>query len=210
MTNPRQLRLALLLSGSGTTLQNLLDLSGAGRLPGQIVCVLSSNHKAYGLNRAQHHGIPTVVVERQATRSRMDFSAALFHECREKQADLVLLAGFLHLLHIPADFANRVMNIHPSLIPAFCGKGFHGLHVHQAVLDAGVKITGCTAHFADNEYDHGPIILQSPVAVADDDDASSLAARVFAEECRVYPAAIQLFAEQRLQVQGRRVRILPW
>ena len=121
--------------------------------------------------------------------------------------DLVCLAGFLQLLVIPPDFSGRVLNIHPSLIPAFCGKGFHGLHIHQAVLEAGVKITGCTVHFADNQYDQGPIVLQQAVAVEDDDTPESLAQRVFAAECQVYPRAIELFAQERLHVEGRRVRI---
>ncbi len=128
---------------------------------------------------------------------------------RQADADLVCLAGFLQLLRIPPDFENRVMNIHPALIPAFSGKGFHGLHVHRAVLEAGVKITGCTVHFADNEYDHGPIILQRAVAVADDDTPESLSARVFAQECAAYPEAIRLFAEGRLRIVGRRVLMRP-
>ncbi|MBC7351484.1 MAG: phosphoribosylglycinamide formyltransferase, partial [Thermogutta sp.] len=106
-------------------------------------------------------------------------------------------------------FENRVVNIHPALIPAFCGQGFYGLRVHQAVLDYGAKITGCTVHFADNLYDHGPIILQRVVPVLDDDTPETLAARVFAEECKAYPEAITLIAEGRVQVEGRKVRILP-
>jgi phosphoribosylglycinamide formyltransferase-1 len=117
------------------------------------------------------------------------------------------MAGFLQLLDIPPDFEHRVMNIHPALIPAFCGKGYHGAHVHRAVLEAGVKVSGCTVHFADNQYDHGPIILQQVVPVKDDDTPESLAARVFEAECTAYPEAIRLFAEGRLEVQGRRVRV---
>src|SRR5262249_13978637 len=124
-------------------------------------------------------------------------------------AGLVCMAGFLQLVQIPDDFAGRVMNIHPALIPAFCGKGFHGRHVHEAVLASGVRGSGCTVHFADNEYDHGPIILQRVVPVLDDDTPEGLAARVFEEECEAYPEAIRLFAEDRLRVEGRRVRVLP-
>ena len=124
-------------------------------------------------------------------------------------ADLVCLAGFLQLVLIPDDFAGRVLNIHPSLIPAFCGKGYHGRAVHEAVLAAGVKITGCTVHFADNEYDRGPIVLQRTVPVLDDDTADTLAARVFAAECEAYPEAIGLFADRRLHIEGRHVRVLP-
>jgi folate-dependent phosphoribosylglycinamide formyltransferase PurN len=117
------------------------------------------------------------------------------------------MGGFLKHVLIPADFEHRVMNIHPGLIPAFCGQGFYGHHVHQAVLDYGVKISGCTVHFADNQYDHGPIILQRTVPVLDEDTPDTLAARIFEQECEAYPEAVRLFAEGRLQVVGRRVRV---
>lgn len=201
------LRLAVLLSGSGTTLQNLLDRSRAGQLPARVVSVVSSSATAGGLTRAQQAGIPAAVVERKSAGSREEFSRRIFDHCRQHQADLVCMGGFLQLVQVPEDFMGRVMNIHPSLIPAFCGKGFHGLHVHQAVLEAGAKVTGCTVHFADNEYDHGPIILQRVVPVRDDDTPEELAARVFAQECEAYPEAIRLFAEGRLHIEGRRVRI---
>jgi formyltetrahydrofolate-dependent phosphoribosylglycinamide formyltransferase len=203
------IRLAVLLSGSGTTLQNLLDHIAAGKLPAQVVCVVGSKSDAYGLTRARNAGIPAFVVERKACASREDFSQRIFDHCRAAAADLVCMAGFLQLVIIPPDFENRVLNIHPALIPAFCGKGFHGLRVHQAVLEAGVKVTGCTVHFADNQYDHGPIILQRAVAVAEDNTPESLQARVFAQECEAYPEAIRLFADGRLHVEGRRVRIGP-
>jgi formyltetrahydrofolate-dependent phosphoribosylglycinamide formyltransferase len=206
MTEP--LRLAVLLSGSGTTLQNLLDHIAAGDLPARVVCVVASNPGAYGLERARAAGIPAFVVERKACASRAEFSRRIFDHCRAAGAGLVCMAGFLQLLEIPADFSERVLNIHPALIPAFCGKGFHGLHVHRAALEAGVRVSGCTVHFADNEYDHGPIILQRVVPVLDDDTPETLAARVFAAECEAYPEAIRLFAAGRLRVEGRRVRWL--
>ena len=202
------LRLAVLLSGSGTTLQNLLDRCARGELPAAVAVVVSSNAAAFGLSRAQGAGVPTHVVERKACASREEFSRRIFDHCRAAGADLVCLAGFLQLLQIPDDFQGRVLNIHPALIPAFCGKGFHGRHVHEAALEAGVKVSGCTVHFADNEYDHGPIVLQRVVEVRDDDDPESLAARVFAQECEAYPEAIRLFAEGRLRIDGRRVRII--
>jgi folate-dependent phosphoribosylglycinamide formyltransferase PurN len=118
------------------------------------------------------------------------------------------MAGFLQIITVPDDFANRVMNIHPALIPAFCGKGYYGHHVHEAALEYGAKISGCTVHFADNHYDHGPIILQRAVPVRDDDTPDSLAARIFEQECAAYPEAIRLFGEGRLRVDGRRVRIV--
>jgi formyltetrahydrofolate-dependent phosphoribosylglycinamide formyltransferase len=202
------LRIGVLLSGSGTTLQNLLDRTGDGRLSGVVIaCVVSSRADAFGLERARKAGVPAFVVERKACASRTEFSKRILDVCRADDVGLVCLAGFLQLLEIPPDFADRVMNIHPALLPAFGGKGYHGLHVHQAALEAGVKVSGCTVHFADNEYDHGPIILQRVVAVADDDTPESLQARVFAQECDAYPEAIHLFAEGRLQIEGRRVRI---
>ncbi|MCS6851530.1 MAG: phosphoribosylglycinamide formyltransferase [Gemmataceae bacterium] len=203
------LRLAVLISAGGTTLQNLLDRIADGRLPARIVRVISSRADAYGLVRAETAGVPTAVVERRRGGTTEEFSRRIFDLCREARADLVCMAGFLQLVHIPGDFAGRVMNIHPSLIPAFCGKGYYGHHVHEAVLAYGAKITGCTVHFADNEYDHGPIILQRPVPVLDDDTPETLAARVFAEECEAYPEAIRLFGAGRLQIEGRRVRVKP-
>jgi formyltetrahydrofolate-dependent phosphoribosylglycinamide formyltransferase len=202
-----ELRLAVLLSGNGTTLQNLIDRIAAGRLRARIVLVVANHVEAFGLIRAEQAGIPTAVVQRKHCSSREEFSQHIFDACREEQADLVCMAGFMQLLTIPDDFRNRVLNIHPSLIPAFSGKGFYGQHVHEAVLAYGVKVSGCTVHFADNQYDHGPIILQRTVPVLDDDTPDSLAARVFEQECEAYPEAIRLFAERRLQIDGRRVRV---
>jgi phosphoribosylglycinamide formyltransferase-1 len=206
---PSSLRLAVLLSGSGTTLQNLLDRSADGRLPAHIVLVVASRHDAFGLRRAERASVPTLVVQRKACASADEFSRRIFDACRQAQAELVCLAGFLQLLPIPADFEGRVLNIHPALIPAFCGKGFYGHHVHEAALAAGVKVSGCTVHFADNQYDHGPIVVQRTVPVLDDDTPDTLAARVFEQECEAYPEAIRLFTEGRLSVEGRRVRIRP-
>jgi folate-dependent phosphoribosylglycinamide formyltransferase PurN len=150
------------------------------------------------------------VITRKSHDSLEAFSAAIFDRCRAVQADLVICGGFLALLKIPSDFTLRVMNIHPSLIPAFCGQGMHGRHVHEAVLARGCKLSGCTVHFLDDNYDHGPIILQRPVPVLDGDTPSSLAARVFAAECRAYPEAIRLYADGLLRVFGGEwVTILP-
>lgn len=206
---PESLPIAVLLSGGGTTLQNLIDRIRQGTLAARIVCVVSSSAKAFGLERARGAGIPAYVIERKACASGGEFSSRILDHCRRHGANLVCMAGFLQLLEVAADFHLRVMNIHPALIPAFCGKGFHGQHVHQAVIESGVKVTGCTVHFADNEYDRGPIILQRVVEVLDDDTPSSLAARVFEAECRAYPEAIALFGAGRLRVEGRRVRIVP-
>ena len=199
------IRLAVLLSGGGTTLQNLLDRCGDGRLHARVVLVVASNEEAFGLERARGAGITTLVVNRKQAGSLEEFSRQIFARCREANAGLVCMAGFLQLIQVPDDFLGRVMNIHPALIPAFCGKGFYGHRVHEAVLAYGAKVSGCTVHFADNQYDHGPIILQRTVPVIDDDTAETLAARVFAQECEAYPEAIQLFAEGGLRLEGRRV-----
>jgi len=203
------LRLAVLISGTGNTLQNLIERIQLRKLAAEIRLVISSKADAPGVEKARRAGLPVEIVERRAAGSLEAFSRAIFDRCREVQADLVCMAGFLHLVQIPDHFHNRVMNIHPALLPAFGGKGFYGLRVHQAVLEYGCKVSGCTVHFADNEYDHGPIILQRVVPVLDEDTPESLAARVFVEECEAYPEAIRLFAEGRLRVEGRRVRILP-
>lgn len=200
------IRLAICVSGGGTTLQNLIDLIRARRLKANIVQVVASRPRIGAIPKAEAAGIPLALASRTA-KNRADFSASVFHPIRQRAADLVILGGFLALLDIPPDYQGRVINIHPSLIPAFCGKGFHGQAVHQAVLDMGVKVTGCTVHFADATYDTGPIILQKTVPVLDNDTAESLAARVFQAECQALPEAIRLYAEDRLKIEGRRVRV---
>jgi formyltetrahydrofolate-dependent phosphoribosylglycinamide formyltransferase len=202
------IRLAVLLSKSGTTLQNLIDRIADGRLHAQVVAVISNNASAFGLERARKASIPTFLVDRKEAGSVREFSCRIFGHCRQAKAELVCLAGFLQLLEVPGDFEGRVMNIHPALIPAFCGKGYYGHHVHEAVIASGAKVSGCTVHFVDNQYDHGPIILQRTTPVLDDDTPDSLAARVFELECEAYPEAIRLFAEKRLKIEGRRVRVL--
>lgn len=205
----KPLRLAVLCSGGGTTLQNLIDRSAAGSLPAQVVLVVANNPQAKALGRAENAGVPALVVSRQEAGSLEEFSRRIFDACREARADLVCLAGFLQLIQVPDDYLGKVLNIHPALIPAFCGKGYYGHHVHEAVLRYGAKVSGCTVHFADNEYDHGPIVLQRAVPVFDDDTPDTLAARVFEQECEAYPEAIRLFAEGRLRIEGRKVHIVP-
>ena len=205
----RVINLAVLLSGSGRTLENLQQEILAGRLSARVAVVVSSKPDAYGLVRAQQHGMTAVAVPRRAYADAAAFSAALNAVLALYPIDLVVLAGFLSLYTPPPALQGCVMNVHPALLPAFGGKGFYGDRVHQAVLDAGVKITGCTVHFADALYDHGPIILQEAVPVHEDDTVETLAARVFAAECKLYPQAIQLCAENRLRLEGRRVRLLP-
>ena len=201
-------RIAVLISGGGTTLKNLIEKIRAGYLHVQIALVVSSSPNARGLQFAHDAGIPTAVVEPKCFASQEEFSRAILDPCRAAHVDLVVMAGFLKRVTIDGDFANRVTNIHPGLVPAFCGHGFYGHHVHQAVIDYGAKLSGCTIHFADNQYDHGPVILQRAVPVLNDDTADTLAARVFAAECEAYPEAIQLIAQGRVRVEGRKVRIL--
>jgi formyltetrahydrofolate-dependent phosphoribosylglycinamide formyltransferase len=200
------IRLAVLVSAGGTTLQNLIDRSADGRLRAEIAIVISNHADAYALERARRAGIATAVVNRKEAGSKEEFSRRIFQHCRDARTDLVCMAGFLQLIQVPDDFLGRVMNIHPALIPAFCGKGYYGQHVHEAALAYGVKVAGCTVHFADNEYDHGPIILQRTAPVLDDDTPERLAERVFEQECEAYPEAIRLFAEGKLRIEGRRVR----
>jgi formyltetrahydrofolate-dependent phosphoribosylglycinamide formyltransferase len=202
----RPIRIAALISGGGTTVLNLQQRIIAGELHAEIVRVIASRSDCAGIEKARSAGLAVDAVSRRSFASTADFSAAIFRSIVESRADLVTLAGFLSLIEIPEAYRGRVMNVHPSLIPAFCGKGFHGRHVHEAVLDRGAKVSGCTVHFADNEYDHGPIIVQRTVPVLDDDTSESLADRVFDAECKAYPEAIELFASAKLEIVGRRVR----
>jgi phosphoribosylglycinamide formyltransferase-1 len=201
-------RLAVCVSGGGTTLQNLIDRIGSGELRAEIVQVVASRPNIGAIDRARAAGIPLAIAKRAAV-SPADFSASVFDPIRQSEADLVLLAGFLALVKIPEAYQGRVLNVHPALIPLFCGQGFYGARVHQAALDAGVKVSGCTVHFADDTYDTGPIILQRTVPVLEDDTPLTLAGRVFREECEALPEAIALYASGRLRQEGRRVRILP-
>jgi formyltetrahydrofolate-dependent phosphoribosylglycinamide formyltransferase len=203
------LKIVVLLSGSGRTLQNLLDLSQAGELPVDVVRVISSSRKAYGLERARLAGVEGLVLRRRSYGDDAAYSEAVFGACREAGAELVVLAGWLKLLcPIPADFQGKVLNIHPALLPSFGGHGFYGSRVHQAVLDHGAKVSGCTVHFVDDDYDQGPIVLQQAVPVVEGDTPDTLAARVFAAETEAYPEAIRLFAAGRLRLEGRVVRVL--
>ena len=207
MTKP--IKLAVLLSGGGTTLENFFTKIATGTLNAQVVVVLGSRPDAFGLQRARNHGVPAEVVERKKFKTADDFSAAVNATLDRYDIDLVCLAGFMVQWKMSDKYLGCVMNIHPALIPAFCGKGFYGHLVHEAVLEFGAKISGCTVHFADRQYDHGPVIVQKCVPVLETDTPDTLAARVFEKECEAYPEAIRLFAADRLRIEGRRVRILP-
>ncbi len=200
-------RLGVLLSGGGRTLQNFIDLRTAGLLKARVVKVVSTRRDAFGLQRARDNGIAAAVVRPRDHATTEEFSRAVTAELQAEDVELVAMAGFLSLYRIPDCYAGRVMNVHPALLPAFGGKGFYGDRVHQAVLDYGCKVSGCTVHFADNSYDHGPIVIQKAVPVEEGDDAHSLAARVFEKEKEAYPEAVNLFAEGRLHIEGRRARV---
>jgi phosphoribosylglycinamide formyltransferase-1 len=209
MTTP--IRLVTLISGGGTTLQNLIHRIALGKLQAQIVGVVSSRADIRGVERAQRAGLPVTVVANAASeprdKERVSYSDRVWAAIRSFNPDLVCFTGWLHLLTIPKEFRQKVLNIHPSLLPAFGGKGMYGKRVHEAVLTAGAKVSGCTVHFADDTYDTGPIVIQKCVPVQEDDNPEILAERVFQAECEAYPEAINLIAAGRVTVQGRRVVI---
>ena len=203
----KRISLAVLISGTGRTLKNLLERIEAGTLAADIRMVIASTPQAKGLQYAEQSNIPIQIIERKDHDSRETFSQAIFNHCDEADIDYVVLAGYIKLLAIPETYKNRVLNIHPSLIPAFAGKGYFGDYVHQAVLLYGAKVTGCTVHFVDNEYDHGPVILQKVIEVSETDTVTSLNDRVFEIERVAYPEAIQLLAEGKIRVEGRIVHV---
>ncbi|QOV88931.1 phosphoribosylglycinamide formyltransferase [Humisphaera borealis] len=199
------IKLAVLISGGGTTLQNLLDVIAAGRLDAQVGVVIASRPGVKGLQRAADAKVMNFVVERAGIPDLADFSKQVFQLIDDAGVDLVVMAGWMSLLKIPAKYAGKIINIHPALLPSFGGKGMYGKRVHQAVIDHGCKLSGCTVHFVDDAYDNGPIILQRACPVLDGDTAETLAARVFEEEKIAYPEAIRLIQAGRVKVAGRRV-----
>ncbi|MGI6586462.1 MAG: phosphoribosylglycinamide formyltransferase [Lutisporaceae bacterium] len=200
----RKVRIAVLVSGGGTNLQALIDAVDKGDISGEIAAVLSDRENAYGLERARKHGIKAIYIERKQLAER------LITELQKLNIELVVLAGFLSILdrELVKAYEGRIINIHPSLIPSFCGMGFYGERVHKAALEYGVKVSGTTVHFVDEGTDSGPIILQEAVPVYFDDTAETLAARVLQVEHRLLPAAVGLFCEGRLRIEGRKVNIL--
>jgi formyltetrahydrofolate-dependent phosphoribosylglycinamide formyltransferase len=195
------LRVAVLLSGEGTSLENLFEYIDAG-LPARVEVVIASKPRAGGLARAAGRGVPALAVPRRDHPDVAAFNDALHAHSRASRSTSSRCSASSLRVEPRERFAGRVINVHPALIPAFSGQGFYGHRVHEAVLEAGVKVTGATVHFADAEYDHGPIILQEAVPVRDDDTPESLAARVQAAERRIVPEAIRLIAEGRLAVRG--------
>lgn len=190
MTGLRRLSLAVLLSGSGRTLENLLNQIAAGKLAASVAVVVTSRADVRGVRIAERAGVPVRVLPPPAGSAIEAWSDQVFQACSQAAVDLVVMAGFLHLVRIPPAFVGRVINIHPSLLPAFGGRGFHGMNVHRAVLERGCTVSGCTVHLVDDEFDHDRILLQKTVPVLSDDSPESLAARVFAAECETLPEAI--------------------
>ena len=203
------MNLAVLASGSGTTLQNLLDRISNKSLDARIDIVISSRPNILALDRAAKAAIPAHIIDRKSFSNPADFSQPIFKLIDENNIDLICLAGWLCMLKIPPRYENRVINIHPALLPAFGGAGMYGQKVHQAVLAHGCKISGCTVHFVDEKYDNGPIILQRACPVLENDTPDSLAHRIFEEEKIAYPQAIRLIQQGRAKITGRRVQILP-
>jgi len=204
-------RTAVLVSGGGTNLQAIIDANIFGEIKNcELTAVISSNPEAYAIERATYAGIPVYVVDRSIFPNRISFTKALLDKLLDLEIELVVYAGFNYILgpQLIKAFANRVINIHPSLIPSFCGPGFYGLRVHEAVLEHGVKVTGATAHFATDVIDDGPIILQKAVEIFEDDTPATLQRRVMEEaEWKILPEAISMFCERRLVIEGRKVRI---
>jgi formyltetrahydrofolate-dependent phosphoribosylglycinamide formyltransferase len=203
----KPMRLGVLLSGGGRTLLNLMDYIRNGRLHAEVPIVISSRSTVAGVERSRNAGLDVHIIRKKDFSDIDAFSQALKAALSEAQVDLVIQAGWLCLWKIPARYEHRVMNIHPALLPSFGGQGMWGHHVHEAVLKAGCKVSGCTVHFCTDEYDTGPIIIQRTCPVKEDDTPDTLAARVFEQECIAYPEAIRLFAEDRLSIQGQIVKI---
>ena len=200
------LRIGVLLSGNGTSLENLLAHIDSGEVPGRIAVVISSRADAFGLERRR--GIPALTVSRREHPDLNDFNDALHDALAPYDVELVALLGFLSLFQLRGRYEGRALNVHPALIPAFSGTGFYGRRVYEAVLASGVKLTGATVHFTDDEYDHGPILLQEAVPVQAEDTAETLAERVTEIERRLVPEAIRLIAEGRVEIKDGTTRIL--
>ena len=201
-------RLAVLLSGEGTSLENLFECIEAGELTARVEVVIASKASAGGLERAHRRGVPAIAIPRRDHPDVGEFNDAIHAALDRYEVDLVACLGFLSVFETRGKFDGRAINVHPALIPAFSGKGFYGRRVYEAVLATGVKWTGATVHFVDAEYDCGPIISQQAVEVRADDTPESLAERVQAVERRLVPEAIRLFGQGRLAIEGRRVRVL--
>ena len=203
-------RIAVLCSGGGSNLQAIIDSVEAGRIDGEIVLVLANASKAYALERAKNHGIPCEFVSKKQAGSSEAFNDILLEKLQRAKADLVVLAGYLPIVgaQIVRAYPHKIINIHPALIPSFCGVGMYGHYVHEAVLAYGAKISGATTHFVDEEVDHGGVIMQKSVPVLEGDTPETLAARVLTVEHEILPETVRLFCAGKLGVDGRHVHVL--
>jgi len=207
-TNKKPVHLGAMISGGGTTLMNILEYIKDGRLNAEVSLVISSRSTVAGVERAKDAGLNVKIIRKKDYPDIDRFSKRIEQELVAANVDLVVQGGWLCLWKIPARYENRVMNIHPALLPSFGGQGMWGHHVHQAVINAGCKVSGCTVHFCTNDYDKGPIIVQRCCPVQENDTPDSLAKRIFEQECLAYPQAIKLFAEDRLTIRDGKAKIL--
>ena len=203
----RPLRLGVLISGEGTSLENLFDRIEAGDVPAEVAVVVSSKANAGGLARAERRSVPAVAVPRRENKDVDVFNDRIHVELEKHGVEFVVCLGFLSPFQLRGKFEGKALNVHPALIPAFSGPGMYGHHVYEAVFAKGVKVTGATVHFVDEEYDHGPILLQRAVPVEEDDTPETLSARVQAAERELVPEAIRLVAEGRVTIEDGRTRI---
>ncbi len=204
-----QVKIGVLISGSGSNLQSIIDNVENRNIDGQIAVVISNRKDAYGLERARQHNIKDVYIRQGDYESFEDFNDAIIEELKSNGVELVVLAGYLKILSnkFIEEYRERIINIHPSLIPAFCGKGYYGLKVHQAAVDYGVKLSGATVHFVDEEADTGPIIIQEAVEVSYEDNAESLQQKILNLEHKILPLAVRYYCQGKIQVNGRQVNI---
>lgn len=204
------MNIAVFASGRGSNLKAILDAINEGRLKAKVVVVISNNSKAGALEIARSYGIDALHISMRQFENEDEYVRKILSELKSRNVELIVLAGYMKKIpdKIVNEYRNRILNIHPALLPSFGGRGMYGLNVHKAVIDYGVKITGVTVHIVDEEYDHGPIVIQKPVEVKDDDTPETLAERVLKVEHKVYPEAIKLFVEKRIKVVGRKVFII--
>ena len=204
-----QVKIGVLISGSGTNLQSLIDNIETGNIKGKIAVVISNRKDAYGLNRARQKNIDALYIRQKDYESFENFNDAIIDELKKHNVELVVLAGYLKILtsKFIEEYRNRIINIHPSLIPAFCGKGYYGIKVHEEVIKYGVKLSGATVHFVDEEADTGPIIIQEAVEVSYEDTAETLQQKVLQIEHKILPLAVKYYCEGKIQISGRKVKI---
>jgi len=204
-----QVKIGVLISGSGTNLQSLIDNIETGNIKGKIAVVISNRKDAYGLNRARQKNIDALYIRQKDYESFENFNDAIIDELKKHNVELVVLSGYLKILtsKFIEEYRNRIINIHPSLIPAFCGKGYYGIKVHEEVIKYGVKLSGATVHFVDEDADTGPIIIQEAVEVGYEDTAETLKQKVLKIEHKILPLAVKYYCEGKIQISGRKVKI---